>query len=138
MTKLYLHIGTHKTGTTSIQKFLARNRNKLLDLGYLYPLSGRVKALSIAHHKLSWGVMRAKRFRRVTGRWEELGQEWKKLHKEIANEKKENVIISAEDFSNLNANTISALQKRLSRYDTKIVIYLRRQDEFFPIIIFHQ
>ncbi len=131
MVKVYLHIGTHKTGTTSIQRFLTSNRDKLLDLGYLYPLSGKPKALSIAQHKLSWGVMQKKRFRRVTGKWEDLGQEWGNLHEEIAREKKENVIISAEDFSNLNAKTINALKKHLSRYDTKIVIYLRRQDEFF-------
>ncbi len=126
--KIYLHIGTHKTGTTSIQKFLDCNRNKLLDLDYLYPLSGRPKTLSIAQHRLPWGVRREKKFR---GKWEDIGQEWVKLHEEIAQEKKENVVVSAEDFSSLNAKRIAILKKHLSRYNTKIVIYLRKQDEFF-------
>jgi len=52
MAKLVLHIGTTKTGTTAIQSFLARNRDALLDRGYLYPRSlGRenhVKAAAYA------------------------------------------------------------------------------------------
>ena len=129
--KIHLHIGTHKTGTTSIQKFLDHNRSKLLDLGYLYPLSGRPDALSVAQHKLPWGFMGAKRLKKAAGKQEGLRQEWNKLHKEIAREKKQNVIISAEDFSNLKAKRIRAVKKRLSRYDTKVVVYLRKQDDFF-------
>jgi len=36
--KLILHIGHGKTGTTSIQDFLAANHQQLLRLGYLYPV----------------------------------------------------------------------------------------------------
>ena len=34
-----LHVGSGKTGTSSIQYFLHRNRARLADLGYLYPQS---------------------------------------------------------------------------------------------------
>lgn len=34
---LYLHIGFHKTGSTSIQKFLASNKETLENLGYFCP-----------------------------------------------------------------------------------------------------
>jgi hypothetical protein len=34
---LVLHIGSGKTGTSSIQGFLHRNRDRLATLGYLYP-----------------------------------------------------------------------------------------------------
>lgn len=34
---LVLHIGSGKTGTSSIQTFLHRNRDRLAELGYLYP-----------------------------------------------------------------------------------------------------
>ena len=37
MTKLYLHIGTEKTGTTHIQQFLLRNREILFLKGYFVP-----------------------------------------------------------------------------------------------------
>jgi hypothetical protein len=36
---LYLHIGTEKTGTTSLQQFLKKNRNALGERGFLYPSS---------------------------------------------------------------------------------------------------
>lgn len=35
----YLHIGTMKTGTSSIQDFLFVNRDILLKQGFLYPIS---------------------------------------------------------------------------------------------------
>ena len=34
---IYLHIGVSKTGTTSIQRFLYKNRELLKDKGILYP-----------------------------------------------------------------------------------------------------
>lgn len=37
--RLVLHIGTEKTGTTSVQESLAGNRQKLAELGYCYPVS---------------------------------------------------------------------------------------------------
>ena len=38
---LFLHIGSHKTGTTSIQNFLAHNRDLLAARGYGYPVTGK-------------------------------------------------------------------------------------------------
>ncbi|GIT91421.1 hypothetical protein JANAI62_18780 [Jannaschia pagri] len=37
MSRLILHIGTHKTATTSIQKYLNRNRDVLAERGIFYP-----------------------------------------------------------------------------------------------------
>src|SRR5438045_23824 len=38
-TVCFLHIGTEKTGTTSIQNFLSKNRSRLEQQGILYPRS---------------------------------------------------------------------------------------------------
>ena len=50
---LYLHAGTHKTGTTSIQAFAAKNRPALFKKGLLYPKAApliyRLKGIH-AHH----------------------------------------------------------------------------------------
>ena len=43
MKKVYIHIGTEKTGTTSIQNVLAKNRESLLKNDYCYPSSPGVK-----------------------------------------------------------------------------------------------
>lgn len=43
MRKLYLHIGTEKTGTTSIQAFLDKNRDELLNKGFCLLSCGGVK-----------------------------------------------------------------------------------------------
>jgi hypothetical protein len=40
MRRIFLHAGQTKTGTTSVQNFLGRRRDQLLELGYLYPSEG--------------------------------------------------------------------------------------------------
>ncbi len=52
--RLVLHIGTHKTGTTSIQKFCARNRARLRAGGVWYPDYDLIgKESHYAHHHLA-------------------------------------------------------------------------------------
>ena len=46
----YIHIGPHKTGTTSIQWFLKENRSALLEYGYFVPESGTIHG---AHHPIA-------------------------------------------------------------------------------------
>src|SRR5919106_1288933 len=45
----YIHVGPHKTGTTSIQRFLQENRTELLKHGYFVPESGNVNG---GHHPI--------------------------------------------------------------------------------------
>jgi hypothetical protein len=45
----YIHVGPHKTGTTSIQWFLQENRAELLKHGYFVPESGNVHG---GHHPI--------------------------------------------------------------------------------------
>jgi hypothetical protein len=49
----YIHVGPHKTGTTSIQWFLQENRAELLEHGYFVPESETKRG---AHHSLSEGL----------------------------------------------------------------------------------
>ncbi len=52
---IYLHIGTEKTGTTTLQNFLYLNKDKLLESGYYYPKSAGLRnhqRLSIAAYNL--------------------------------------------------------------------------------------
>lgn len=49
----YVHVGPHKTGTTSIQWFLQENREELLKHGYFVPESETKRG---AHHALAEGL----------------------------------------------------------------------------------
>src|ERR1051325_10689548 len=49
----YIHVGPHKTGTTSIQWFLQENRAELLEDGYFVPESETKRG---AHHALAEGL----------------------------------------------------------------------------------
>lgn len=55
--RLILHAGTHKTGTTSIQKVLAEHRRGLRGQGLIYPDGGTVfSGTSVPHHRFSHAV----------------------------------------------------------------------------------
>src|SRR5690242_19599893 len=47
MTRLYLHIGTEKTGTSSVQQFLNNNRELLRRHGVLYPVAPGKKSQTL-------------------------------------------------------------------------------------------
>ena len=49
----YIHVGPHKSGTTSVQWFLQENRAELLELGYFVPESETKRG---AHHLLAEGL----------------------------------------------------------------------------------
>lgn len=55
--RLILHIGTHKTGTTGIQRFCSANRTTLLHQGILYPSYSLIQEKEhYAHHHMAHGL----------------------------------------------------------------------------------
>jgi hypothetical protein len=52
-TRVVIHIGLEKTGTTSIQHFLATNAALLHEHGWLYPLAGRINS---GHHAVAFAL----------------------------------------------------------------------------------
>lgn len=137
MTTIYLHIGMPKTGTTSLQKLLFYNRKKLLEQGYLYPITGTnissKKGLKAYSHNSLVKMLNYN----TDSQGEGFSQceSWEECKKEINTLaiKSKKVIISAEFFTGpgiYNSSLIATIKNILEDYDTKIVIYLRRQDEF--------
>ena len=55
---IWLHIGVHKTGTTSIQTALARHRDLLRTHGVYVPKAGTVDRCS-GHHAIAWAASSA-------------------------------------------------------------------------------
>ena len=59
MTRLWLHVGTHKTGTTAIQAYLAQCRTELAAQGILYPsLRPGLWKERESHHKVAQALAR--------------------------------------------------------------------------------
>lgn len=132
MTIVYLHIGTPKTGSSSLQFFLFNNRNKLGELGILYPKTGITKkgtAKRYAHHNLNWVLTKDtnKHYDPNAGNWEDLDQEINEQ-----NMKPEKIILSAESFYDLlDPSNIPLIKEYLKKHETKIIVYLRNQYEYF-------
>ncbi len=91
--KLFLHVGTHKTGTTALQSLLATNQKLLSDGGVLFPSAGRIGKYS-GHHNIVRELNDQKCFRKKYGTLEKLCYEIKKSNHKI-------IILSSEDFGYL-------------------------------------
>jgi len=132
--ELFLHIGTDKTGTTTIQKFLDVNREALRKRGYLVPMSpGSLRHVKLFLYgfddektvKEPWWKNRCPTpadFRR------EFSQQFSD---EIRASDLPKVILSDEGLWRLSQNEILRLQSLLSDHFDNITVipYLRRQDE---------
>jgi tetratricopeptide (TPR) repeat protein len=139
--EIILHIGTSKTGSTSIQRVLSRQREALAQQGVCYPATPGseshvllVMAAAASAHLYGsadrpiWqGIgpqARLARFR------EEFAAEMAALPKTIGR-----VIISAEQFSLLlrDPQSVQNLRTLLAPYAWRIrvIVYLRRQDRHF-------
>lgn len=57
MRQLFIHIGTHKTGTTSIQWYLNRHARKLKSYGTYVPQAGCPSKRSSGHHNIAWTLL---------------------------------------------------------------------------------
>jgi hypothetical protein len=57
MRLLYIHIGMHKTGTTSIQWYLHRHARTLKGYGFHVPRAGRIAPRLAGHHNVAWSVL---------------------------------------------------------------------------------
>ncbi|MDF1521089.1 MAG: hypothetical protein P1P73_11510 [Brevefilum sp.] len=123
--KIFLHIGPHKTGTTTIQIGLKHNENMLEKHKILCPNTGRTSQQSVGNHNLAWVLLypQIENFNPKFGTWDD-------FHNEVINKPKaKKIIITSEDFSSLDLNQISHLREILKNFDVKVILYLRRQDK---------
>lgn len=127
MQKVFIHIGTHKTGTTSIQSFLSNNRNYLLENGFFYPKSGSVKKdISGGQHQLSFSIRKtAKSYNEKC---------WDDFTSEINNYPDNIIIISSEDFGNMNSQQIKQLRSLLLEHEVFIILYLRNYYKYMRAV----
>ena len=120
MKKLFIHIGTGKTGTTAIQQFLSDNDDLLKKSNINYCISGRTE---INHHLLTNNYP------------DQTKSNYKKainsLRKEIQNSNNQIFIISSEYFPGNSKDDIKELYSAVKDLcEINVIVYLRRQDEF--------
>jgi hypothetical protein len=136
--KIIIHIGTEKTGTTSIQEYLNVNRSTLSEhYGILYPDFG---CSSMGHFELVAALhpMCNSGRRAEFARHQEFDPDtvWDEFCEKIIISKQDVIIISSEHFSSrLNAAGVAFIKKKLDEnlpeYEVEIVVYLRNQVDMF-------
>jgi hypothetical protein len=89
MRKLYIHCGTHKTGSTALQEYLSVNYDLLRHHDYLYPVSGKNSSLN-GQHNIAWELSHHRLYLRSYGNTSDLFNE--------ISEFDGNVILSSEGF----------------------------------------
>ncbi|MGP7735212.1 class I SAM-dependent methyltransferase [Oceanimonas smirnovii] len=100
---IYFHIGTHKTGTTALQKFFVENRELFKKKGLIYDFYNDLE--------MNQGYLVNPE------KWEEL-----------AFDKKQNYILSGEDFYSHILNISSTIKDKLSNFNIHFIVYFKRQD----------
>jgi hypothetical protein len=113
MRTLYLHIGAHRTATSSIQSFLHLNLEALLDRGVFYPF-GVKRHLKQANAVFSGDTTAAALAETLVKR------------AESKNKPIDTVILSDEDICM--RPDLSVFKGLSSQFDVKVVYSLRRQD----------
>ena len=111
--KLFLHIGSHRTATTSTQEFMQQNFHRLLRQGLLYPFA-------VPRHR---GLML-----RIFSGEENANDVARDMHKRADSKAHEvhSIALSDEDISM--RRDLSPLLPFLDHFDVKIVFTMRRQD----------
>src|ERR1700730_7163972 len=122
----FLHIGTHKTGTSSVQTLLRSNELHLERNGIFIPRSGRALPHT-GHHNLAWELTGDSRFNPAYGSLQD-------VISEIRSRNPPAVCLSSEDFEHLHRKPKSLYRIRQILnsigYEVKIVVYLRPQADY--------
>jgi hypothetical protein len=122
--KFTIHIGVHKTGTTAIQGFCHRHRDKILVRGALYPA---VHVDRFAQHPLAWclgDLSKPQRNYELTAEGILADFRIEAGHHDV-----EHILISSEALEAIHAEDVLALAGLLTNDEVRIIVYLRRQDD---------
>ncbi len=123
---VYIHIGTHKTGTTSIQSFLRKNSQRLQAADIYVPVAATFEETS-GHHNLAFELLGDSRYDPTRGGLQELIEELAQQHTSKA-------VVSAEDLEYLvnQPGLLARLEDALlaSGHTISYLMFVRRADQY--------
>lgn len=145
--KVILHIGSPKTGTSIIQSHLAQNREILKEKGVLYPITissdTSLYRTYESHHLLFYSYANWEPFNKFDPK-----AFWERAEEAANQHNLDTVLLSAENaywlprqivtkekpdetlFWEEKSNYVARIYEDLKIYDSKVIIYLRRQDRW--------
>lgn len=121
MNRLYVHIGRHKTGTTSVQWLFCENFEKLKDLGIYYPISGRE---GWGHHRFASSLTRDAVESGFFDQEANVKMRIDMLHEIEEQITQKNVLISSEALQGCDP---ALLNEILTPFKPIYIVYLREQ-----------
>jgi hypothetical protein len=120
-----LHIGTHKTGSTSLQTMIAHNLRWFGDQGLYYPSTGR--GPGDGHHNLAWELNGDERYDPAAGSTADLVVELDQVQAR-------SVLLSSEDFEYLYRRPakLARLCQELEQlgFTIRVLVVLRRPPDY--------
>lgn len=129
MKRCWIHIGMHKTGTTSVQKGLAKIKKsknwKILKVGGSPNMGPSLHAMFATDaHKFHWFVKEGKGPKKIAKMGARLRERMRDV---IIKSEVENIIISAEALTLLDYADVVSMQKFLAPYfdEIRIIGYIR-------------
>lgn len=122
MTKPIIHIGLHKTGSSSLQLFVYFNKEKLETQGIYLPTAGWLNG---AHHQLCYDILEI-------ANWDAEKRSLTELRSEVSEGYIADLapLLTSEEFERFNSDEVSELLNALGTNSANVIVYLRRQDEY--------
>lgn len=124
--RLILHVGLQKSGTTYLQDVLARSTEELAAAGMLYPVLQRDN-----HEWATYGLLGTEYPWVSESRAARESGEWERLERLVARERG-SVLLSAEALSTIRTPAIRVLLDRLAVPDVEVVVTARSLSRTLP------
>lgn len=130
--RVIFHVGLPKTGTTTIQNFLAANTAALEEVGVLFPTPESPSRAALRQTGVGQGHHTAL-LQAAQGRWDELGPgEWDEWQAEFRRFRDSDalttLVLSHESFGHNSALDLTVLADALDGHDLTILIAMREAD----------
>ncbi len=129
--RLILHIGMHKTGTSSVQRYFSRNRAILRRMGVCYPKSiGADGERQPKHAALFDAISHEADFGTEHPVLGSASRQIDRVATEIEASQCDVGVLSAEGLSGERPVFASAMAELAVRFETRVVVFVRRQDHW--------